>query len=196
MYPWDTICVGAFSDTNRTIVAMAHWYDRAKLQMKVLGVTQEDLIPIFGVTTRGAVGHYLRGRRDPSVAAMVALADRLQITLDGLLRGRAAPSQLERLTADTILSAYREAAIKFGATGMPVTSFKPQSDPEHAGLLALSIIAQLTASPSDSQTQVDVEVGRGAARTDRKRSGTVGEDRAQEVGGKGKSAPSKQRKSA
>lgn len=44
-------------------------------------------MPLFGVTTRGAVGHYLNGRRDPSPSVMVKLADRLGLTLDELLRG-------------------------------------------------------------------------------------------------------------
>lgn len=89
MYPRDTICVGDFSDTRRTIAGMAEWYERAKAHMKLCDppVTQEDLIRLFGVTTRGAVGHYLNGRRDPSPAVMVKLADRLGLTLDELLRG-------------------------------------------------------------------------------------------------------------
>lgn len=68
---------------------MAEWYERAKSRMRELDppVTQEELMPLFGVTTRGAVGHYLNGRRDPSPALMVKLADKLEMSLDELLRG-------------------------------------------------------------------------------------------------------------
>lgn len=89
MYPKDTICVGAILDTERTIGRMAEWYERVRERMLSVEppVTQADLMPVFGVTTRGAVGHYLSGRREPSLEVMVKLADRLGMTLDELLRG-------------------------------------------------------------------------------------------------------------
>jgi len=95
MYRLDTICVGDIPDTRRTITRMAEWYERAKARMKACDppVTQEELMPLFGVTTRGAVGHYLNGRRAPSPAVMVQLADKLGITLDELLRGTAKGSR-------------------------------------------------------------------------------------------------------
>jgi transcriptional regulator with XRE-family HTH domain len=91
MYLLDTNCVGDKLDTIRTIRSMDEWYVRAKARMSELGITQEDLLPVFGVTTRGAVGHYLSGRRDPSPSVMVKLADRLGMGLDELLRGSQGP---------------------------------------------------------------------------------------------------------
>lgn len=75
---------------------MPEWYDRAKARMAALEpkVTQDDLLHVFGVTTRGAVGHYLNGRREPSAETLVKLSDRLGMTLDELLRGGEAPSQV------------------------------------------------------------------------------------------------------
>ncbi|BBL75984.1 hypothetical protein MishRS11D_30820 [Methylomagnum ishizawai] len=55
--------------------------------MEELGITQEDLVPLLGVKTRGAVGHYLTGRRDPSVAQLKALSKTLKMSLDILMFG-------------------------------------------------------------------------------------------------------------
>jgi transcriptional regulator with XRE-family HTH domain len=61
------------------------WYDKAKRLMADKKIRQEDLLGVFGVTTRGAVGHYLTGRRQPDPAQMKALADKLGCGLDELL---------------------------------------------------------------------------------------------------------------
>lgn len=53
------------------------WCDRARQRMLELGITQDDLKDTFGVSSRGAVGHYLSGRREPSVAQFRALVLRL-----------------------------------------------------------------------------------------------------------------------
>ena len=86
-YRYDTRCGGDTLATVRTIRGMTTWYARAKRRMKELEITQEDLIPLFRVSTRGAVGHYLSGRRDPPSDIFPALADRLGLSLDDLLRG-------------------------------------------------------------------------------------------------------------
>ena len=78
MYPEDTIRVVAVADTQRIIRLMTEWKDRAKARMAELGLRQQDLIPVLGVETRGAVGHYLSGRRAPSTEQLVALAKVLQ----------------------------------------------------------------------------------------------------------------------
>lgn len=56
--------------------------------MTELGIKQEDLKKPLGVDSRGAVGHYLTGRRDPTPAQIVALATELRWSLDELLIGR------------------------------------------------------------------------------------------------------------
>lgn len=63
------------------------WQKVAKARMRVLKITQNDLISIMGVTTRGAVGHYLSGRRTPSIDQFKALAERLGMKLDELMSG-------------------------------------------------------------------------------------------------------------
>lgn len=63
------------------------WRDRARVRMKDLGKTQDDLRKPLGVDTRGSVGHYLTGRRQPDPDQIMALADELRCSLDWLLRG-------------------------------------------------------------------------------------------------------------
>jgi SOS-response transcriptional repressor LexA len=60
------------------------WYEKAKKLMKQKGIKQDDLISIFGVTTRGAVGHYLTGRRQPDPDQIAALALKLGCKIDDL----------------------------------------------------------------------------------------------------------------
>lgn len=64
------------------------WYDRAKTRLKELKLTQADLITPLGVKTRGAVGHYLSGRREPSQEQLIALTNKLKCSLDWLLTGQ------------------------------------------------------------------------------------------------------------
>lgn len=55
---------------------MSHWYIRLRNALKDAGYTFEDVAAHIGVS-RSAVGHYLRGTREPSVAQikkMCALA--------------------------------------------------------------------------------------------------------------------------
>jgi len=72
------------------------WYEKAKLLIANNKIRQEDLLDVFGVTTRGAVGHYLNGRRQPDPIQMKALADKIGCTLDELLNdGELDPLQLK-----------------------------------------------------------------------------------------------------
>lgn len=61
------------------------WFERAKERMQEIGVTQESLKDILGVETRGAVGHYLSGRRDPTPAQLSALAKKLRMSMDEMM---------------------------------------------------------------------------------------------------------------
>lgn len=82
----DTLCVVASNDAVRIIRPMsAAWYERAKLRMRTLRLTQDDLCRPLGVKTRGAVGHYLTGRREPGPEQLKAIAQILKMSLDDLL---------------------------------------------------------------------------------------------------------------
>jgi SOS-response transcriptional repressor LexA len=61
------------------------WHDFAKGLMADKKIKQDDLIGVLGVKTRGAVGHYLSGRRVPSAEQLIALANKLDITFDELM---------------------------------------------------------------------------------------------------------------
>lgn len=63
------------------------WIIRAKEEMKKKGITQEDLVTVLGVTTRGAVGHYLTDRSKPTLEQFQNLADYFDVTLCYLLSG-------------------------------------------------------------------------------------------------------------
>lgn len=54
------------------------WYDLAKERMKALGVTQEDIAVHLGIT-KGAVSHWLNGRRQPTLQEISAIFNRLGI---------------------------------------------------------------------------------------------------------------------
>jgi len=69
------------------------WYEYAKRLMADKKIKQDDLIPVFNVTTRGAVGHYLSGRRQPSGEQLKSLADKLGLSIDDLLAGGIIKSQ-------------------------------------------------------------------------------------------------------
>ncbi len=55
-----------------------NWFDMAKDQMKVLGITYDKLAEHLGIT-RGAVGHWLNGRREPSLKEIAAILDFIEI---------------------------------------------------------------------------------------------------------------------
>lgn len=80
----NTNCVVVKSDTESIIHAMK-WYTKIKRSMKDKKIIQDDLISVFGVKTRGAVGHYLSGRRTPSAEQFKALAEKFGLTIDELL---------------------------------------------------------------------------------------------------------------
>lgn len=63
---------------------MSTWYKKARARMKELGLTQEDLCPALGVKTRGAVGHYLNGRRDINTKKATSLAEKLHMSMSEL----------------------------------------------------------------------------------------------------------------
>jgi SOS-response transcriptional repressor LexA len=65
--------------TQRTVnmQTMKEWPKRIKQRMKVMGLTQEALASKMGIT-RGAVTHYLSGRRVPPMKQLEKMADILQ----------------------------------------------------------------------------------------------------------------------
>jgi transcriptional regulator with XRE-family HTH domain len=56
-----------------------HWNELAKTRLAALGMTQAELSEKMGVT-QGAMGHWLNGRRSPSLAEVGAM---FQILISG-----------------------------------------------------------------------------------------------------------------
>jgi transcriptional regulator with XRE-family HTH domain len=67
----------------------AEWMTRARARMQASGISQSELATALGCT-RGAVGHYLAGRRNPSLEQMESIARALSVDLLWLLRGSTA----------------------------------------------------------------------------------------------------------
>ena len=64
------------------------WTNRVKAELKAKNLRQDDLIPIMKVKTRGAVGHYLNKRREPTGEQLSAVANFFNFKLDWLMSGR------------------------------------------------------------------------------------------------------------
>ena len=62
------------------------WIDRARLVMDERDITQQDIADALGVT-RGAVGHWLCGSREPTLSQFVELSDALDVSAGWLLAG-------------------------------------------------------------------------------------------------------------
>jgi phage repressor protein C with HTH and peptisase S24 domain len=103
----DTLRAGDNHSATRIIRAMkTTWQERAKARMRDLKITQDQLIKVFEVTTRGAVGHYLNNRRTPSPAQMMRLASRLNMSVDELLGGASADDVSQKPTKRQAIHAY------------------------------------------------------------------------------------------
>ena len=65
-----------------------NWTDRVKAELKAKNLKQDDLILVMGVKTRGAVGHYLNKRREPSTKQLNDVADFLGLKFDWMINGK------------------------------------------------------------------------------------------------------------
>lgn len=104
------------------------WANTAIGLMKAQGITQEDLKEDFGVNTRGAVGHYLTGRREPSIDQLLKVSRRLGVSVSQLIGeiplapSAASSAEVSRLLAQVdkgdlplLLSMLRAAASASGS---------------------------------------------------------------------------------
>ena len=64
---------------------MSTWVDRAKKEMKRKNLTQQDIAPSMGKSTRGAIGHYFTGRSKPTLEQLENLAKFLGVSLSWLV---------------------------------------------------------------------------------------------------------------
>lgn len=80
------------------MLSVMDWVDRTRQRMKQLDRKQRELMPVLGVGTLSAVGHYLNRRREPSIAQLEALCVFLDCSLDWLIRGEGQPPGEARKT--------------------------------------------------------------------------------------------------
>ena len=65
------------------IVSTMKWYEYVKTVAKHRGVTQDQIADAIGVT-RGGVGHWLSGRREPPIETLKSILDFLDIDFNAL----------------------------------------------------------------------------------------------------------------
>lgn len=84
----DTFCGIDMKDTARIMYGMEEWIRIVRARMKEKGIKQPALARVMNVETRGAVGHYLTGRREPTHAQFKAMALALGLQPGALFEGR------------------------------------------------------------------------------------------------------------
>jgi transcriptional regulator with XRE-family HTH domain len=78
------------------ILLWVSWRDEVRKLMDAQGITQEELVPLLGVKTRGAIGHYLSGRRNMKPEQFYALLKRLGVEAKDVFEP-SAPSDTHRV---------------------------------------------------------------------------------------------------
>lgn len=63
------------------------WVKRAKRLMSEQDVTQNEIIPVMGVKSSGAISHYFTGRNEPTIKSINALAKHLNVSPQYLIYG-------------------------------------------------------------------------------------------------------------
>lgn len=83
------MCVVTVNTTRNNRVMKTPWNELAKARMKQLGITQDKLAESLG-KTQGAIGHWLNGRREPSIDDIASIMKQLGLkelilTSDGMV---------------------------------------------------------------------------------------------------------------
>lgn len=66
------MCVVTVNTLRNTLAMKKTWRDLAKARMKDIGMTQDSLAEALG-KTQGGIGHWLNGRRDPSIEEIASV---------------------------------------------------------------------------------------------------------------------------
>jgi transcriptional regulator with XRE-family HTH domain len=111
------------------------WAKIARQRMAALSITQDDLRLIFNVHTRGAVGHYLSGRREPGILQLQTLAKHLQLSVSQLIGEHPLDSNCTPANRE-IVALYDMASLE--ARSMVIAALKESinftdSDPHQSG---------------------------------------------------------------
>jgi hypothetical protein len=71
------------------------WIKRVKKLMSEKKITQQDLVPVLGVSTRGAVGHYLTGQ---------SLANFLAVPINHIISGDSKEVSIDKVKLKNCLA--------------------------------------------------------------------------------------------
>lgn len=85
-----------YFDTSRGRIM--NWQDKAKLAMRVKGITQEKLATELGVS-QGGLGHWLNGRREPSLDVLEKMAKNLGYEIADFIADRKSPVETIPVTS-------------------------------------------------------------------------------------------------
>ena len=88
---------------------MSTWIDRAKKEMKRKNLTQQDIAPSMGKSTRGAIGHYFTGRSKPTLEQLENLAKFLGVSLSWLVADSKDSAVVDDDTLELCLELVEEA---------------------------------------------------------------------------------------
>lgn len=114
--------------TERNTLDFMDWVDRTKARLKQLKKKQSDLIPVLGVKTHGAVGHYMSRRQEPSMTQLQALCEFLGCGLEWLVTGRGqAPDEPDTMP---LTSQGRELAALVAVAEKAIIDFEREHDIE------------------------------------------------------------------
>lgn len=111
--------------------------------MREVGVTQAELVKPLGVSSRGAVGHYLNGRRPISAQQFSTLAKILKVSMDELMGDDELAARRRAYVDTDLLSACIE-GIESGLKGRAM--------PAHEKAIAITgvyeLLSELPSKPS------------------------------------------------
>ena len=80
------------------------WAINAEVHMKRNGIQQGDLLDVFGVTTKGAIGHYFNGRREPSLNGLIELSELLNISMSQLFGDNTPTGKVEQINPEQYIT--------------------------------------------------------------------------------------------
>ena len=88
---------------------MSNWISKAKSEMAKKNITQKDVAPIMGKSTRGAVGHYFTGRSKPTLDQLEDLAKYLGVSLSWLVSDNGSNAAVDDQTLELCIELVSEA---------------------------------------------------------------------------------------
>ena len=88
---------------------MSNWIRKAKSEMAKKNITQKDVAPIMGKSTRGAVGHYFTGRSKPTLDQLEDLAKYLGVSLSWLVSDNGSNAAVDDQTLELCIELVSEA---------------------------------------------------------------------------------------